>query len=93
MEEDITNRLLDVREIYNDVCGPFCLGELCLSILLVCVMSDHDNIRLLWKAIIVDEIAADSKKHNLSAPPWHKAGRLHQGRGDPGTLRGRGLDR
>lgn len=67
VEEDITYRLLDVSEMYNDVCGPFCLWELCLSILLVCGMSEHDNIRLLWKAIIVDEIPADSKNDAILA--------------------------
>ena len=67
VEDDLNFRLLDVSEMYNDICGPYCLWELCLVILLICNMSDQDNIRLLWRAIICDELPADSENEDVLA--------------------------
>ena len=67
VEDEIRYRLLDLSELYNDVCGPYCLWEECLSILLVAGMADNDNIELLWRALICDGLADDCENEAVLA--------------------------
>ncbi|GMI13926.1 hypothetical protein TrVE_jg903 [Triparma verrucosa] len=67
VEDEIRYRLLDLSELYNDVCGPFTLWEECLSILLVANMQNAENIELLWKAIICDSLADDCENEAVLA--------------------------
>jgi len=54
--ERISQRLLNVSEMYNDYAGPCGLYELCLVILKCCRHDDEETIRILWRTIIAKEL-------------------------------------
>ncbi|GMH52295.1 hypothetical protein TrLO_g7231 [Triparma laevis f. longispina] len=67
VEDEIRYRLLDLSELYNDVCGPYTLWADCLSILLVSGMQNIENVELLWKALICDSLADDCENEAVLA--------------------------